>query len=176
MPVERHRAAGNPSKKNLPAAPMAGVGIPAATKLPRAPRRLDVNGRRAWRAIWAGARSWLSPQLDAIAVESAAWDYQLACKLRDDLSSGEIPKWTSNEAGRLFAHPAVAQLASLEARIVAWSAQLGLNPSDRARLGLAQVRVQDEDDELTRRRADRARELREQVEAARMTAGLGPGE
>jgi P27 family predicted phage terminase small subunit len=126
------------------------------------PRRLNTDGRRAWRSIWSGAKSWLSPELDPIAVESLAYDYQRLCDLRDKISSGDIPQWTSNEAGRLFAHPAIAQVASLEARVMAWSAQLGLSPSDRARLGLSQVRVRDADDEVSER--SKAREIEREVQ------------
>ena len=43
--------------------------------------------------------------------------------------------------GRIYARPEVAMLRELEKRLTTWLGLLGLNPADRGRLGLAQVRT-----------------------------------
>lgn len=156
QPLERHLARGNPSRKDL-VAPLPGRGLAAlgAADELAFPEALNETGKVLWTEIWAGARSWLNPQLDRFAVESLCWDYQRLVALRSEIDAGEIPMWTANEAGRLFKHPAFGEVTSLEARVTSWSAQLGLNPSDRSRLGLTMVRVRDELDELNDRRAHR---------------------
>ena len=46
-----------------------------------------------------------------------------------------------NEKGVVIARPEVAMLRELERSLTAWFSQLGLNPADRGRLGLAQVQA-----------------------------------
>jgi len=53
-------------------------------------------------------------------------------------------------------HPMVNQLKELRVQMTTWLSAIGFSPSDRARLGLAEVRVRDELDELAQRRAQRA--------------------
>lgn len=136
-------------------APMPGAGLDGLANVPPPPRMLRAEGKRAWTAIWTGAKSWLSADLDPLTVEMAARDWQEAAELRRKIDRGLIPRWTENEQGRVFAHPAVQQLRDLEVKIAGWMASLGLTPSDRSRLGLAQVRVKDELDDLTQRRRAR---------------------
>jgi hypothetical protein len=56
----------------------------------------------------------------------------------------------------MVTHPLVTQLANLRTQMTAWLAAIGFSPSDRSRLGLAEVRVRNELDELERRRAERS--------------------
>jgi P27 family predicted phage terminase small subunit len=46
----------------------------------------------------------------------------------------------STPKGYVAVRPEVSQLRSLEAQLTTWLSMLGLSPSDRARLGLAEVR------------------------------------
>jgi P27 family predicted phage terminase small subunit len=46
----------------------------------------------------------------------------------------------TTKTGYVQVRPEVQQLRSLEAQLTTWLSMLGLSPSDRARLGLAEVR------------------------------------
>lgn len=154
-PVESHRAAGNPSKKNLPAAPMPGEGLPGMSNIPTPPVLGDA-GLELWVRIWNAGRSWLSPDVDfqLIRMLCEAQDEHELIRLK--IQSGEIERYYTTANGQMVTHPMVTQLGNLRAQMTAWLAAIGFSPSDRSRLGLAEVRVRDELDELQRRRAERA--------------------
>ena len=58
------------------------------------------------------------------------------------------------DRGYAYQHPIAGMLTALEAQITKWLSLLGLTPSDRGRLGVAEVRAQSA---LERIRAERAR-------------------
>ncbi len=156
-PTERKRAAGNPGKRAMPAAPGHGEGLDAVPSqaVPRAPEKLGPTGRAWWRKIWAGGRSWLSPDVDGLIIEQLCRALDEAAALRRGIEAGEIPRWTESATGRYFTHPSVKRLEALDAQIMAKASDLGFTPAARARLGLAEVRVRDELDELGRKRDER---------------------
>ena len=161
-PTERTRAAGNPGKRAMPAAPGPGEGLAgvAAGAVPRAPEKLGATGRAWWRKIWAGGRTWLSPDVDGLIIEQLCLALDEAAVLRRGIGAGEIPRWTEAATGRFFTHPSVKRLEWLDAQIMAKASDLGFTPAARARLGLAEVRVRDELDELSRFRDERLRDER----------------
>jgi hypothetical protein len=60
MPVERHRLAGNPSKKVLPAAPLPGGGVSVSVTVagvPECPDGLDEYGAVLWGRTWDAGRA-----------------------------------------------------------------------------------------------------------------------
>ena len=153
-PVEQHRLAGNPSKKTLPDAPMPGQGLQSAEGVPAAPFLGD-NGLALWNHVWVAGRTWLSPESDQTIVTmlcEAQDDYAL---IRDLLNSGAEPRFYITANGQMVTHPLVVQLQNLRAQMTSWLAAIGFSPADRSRLGLAEVRVRDELDELNRRRVER---------------------
>lgn len=168
-PIERHRAAGNPSKKRLPAAPTAGDGLTATGK-PIMPRGLGTAGRTMWSRVWEGGKSWVAPVSDRPLVEQLCRLADEAETLRKELATGKVGRWYETANGQVVTHPAVKQLEQARVQMTAWLSMLGFSPADRSRLGLSEVRVKDEDDEMTRRIAQRERERQEQVEAARAAA------
>jgi P27 family predicted phage terminase small subunit len=87
----------------------------------------------------------------------------LLCQAQDEheeirglLASGEIARYYTTANGQMVTHPLVTQLANLRTQMTAWLAALGFSPADRSRLGLAEVRVRDEMDDLMKRRNERA--------------------
>jgi P27 family predicted phage terminase small subunit len=154
-PVEQHRLAGNPSKKALPDAPIPGQGLQAATGIPVAPLLGD-QGLALWNHVWVAGRTWLSPESDVTIVTmlcEAQDDYAL---IRDLLNSGAEPRFYITANGQMVTHPLVTQLQNLRAQMTSWLAAIGFSPADRSRLGLAEVRVRDDVDDLLRRRNERA--------------------
>lgn len=155
-PVERHRAAGNPSKKTLPDAPMPGEGITAAGDIPEPSIDLGEAGRRLWDRLWLGSKTWLAPNVDETLLEKI-------CSHEDEIADYtrtlEVEgRWYETKNGQQNPHQAFTQRKKLQEEQTAWLAAFGQSPSDRARLGLAEVRVRDELDELALRKAAREAE------------------
>jgi P27 family predicted phage terminase small subunit len=154
-PVERKRATGNPGGRALPDAPMPGEGLPSSGAAPVAPAGLADHGRALWADVWQAGRSWLSPEADRPLVESLCHAADEAEGLRAALADGSTPRYYEMLNGAIVTHPAVTQLRDLRVQRTAWLSMLGFSPADRSRLGLAEVRVRDELDELKNRRDER---------------------
>jgi P27 family predicted phage terminase small subunit len=154
-PTEQHRAAGNPSKKKLPAAPLPGEGLPSVAGIPTPPS-LGEDGQRMWATVWSAGRAWLSPDSDYTIVKMLCEAHDEHELIRRQIATGVVERFYVTANGQMVTHPLVTQLGALRAQMTAWMSAIGFTPSDRARLGLAEVRVRDELDELTRRRSERA--------------------
>jgi P27 family predicted phage terminase small subunit len=64
-------------------------------------------------------------------------------------------RWFENRNGQKVTHPAVKQLADLEAAVTEWFTLLGFSPLARARLGVIESTEQSKLDELDARRRRR---------------------
>lgn len=147
--------AGNPSKKNLPPAPLPGTAATVLENVPMPPATLNEIGSALWAHTWTAGRTWLSPESDAQLVEDLCSIVQEREALRSDLESGVIPRWYQTSHGQVNPHPALKQLNEYRSQLVTRWSMLGFSPSDRSRLGLGEVRVRDELDELYRKREER---------------------
>lgn len=152
-PMEQHRLAGNPSKKNLPDAPGLGEGLTGG--MPEAPL-LGESGLALWYHVWTAGRAWLSPDSDFTIVRLLCEAEDEYVEIRGLIQSGAVERTYITAAGQVVTHPLVTQLAALRTQITAWLAAIGFSPSDRSRLGLSEVRVRDSLDELRARRVERA--------------------
>ena len=74
-------------------------------------------------------------------------------ELREWLSEDVARRWYKTDSGQIKPHPAVTQIKDADVQITAWLSMLGFSPSDRARLGLAEIRVANELDEYRQRKA-----------------------
>ena len=86
----------------------------------------------------AGAGEWIS-EVDALTtlrLVKDAWDERAVLR-------GVIARegHTQEVDGRIWARPEVGMLRELEKRLTTWLGLLGLDPADRGRLGLAQVKA-----------------------------------
>lgn len=153
-PVESHRAAGNPSKKKLPDAPLPGQGLAAVSGVPTPPSLGD-DGLLLWSATWQAGRQWLSPSVDYTLIKMLCEAHDEHEDIRRQLSTGVTERFYATSNGQLVTHPLVTQLGNLRSQMTAWLAAIGFSPSDRSRLGLAEVRVRDDLDELGKRRVER---------------------
>ncbi len=118
-----------------------------------APEHLQPAGRRVWEMCRQQAGAWIG----ATDVENV----RLLCEGMD--RRAEFIARLANDGyvlftdkGYAYQHPVVGMLNTLEAQITKWLSLLGLTPSDRGRLGVAEVKAQTA---LERIRAERARRV-----------------
>ena len=153
-PLEVKRALGNPGQRPLPDAPLPGEGLEGVSTIPTAPE-LGEAGLELWYHVWTAGRTWLAPESDRTIVTLLCQAQDEAAEIRDIIASGQEPRFYTTANGQMVTHPLVTQLANLRTQMTAWLAAIGFSPADRSRLGLAEVRVRDELDELQRRRNER---------------------
>jgi P27 family predicted phage terminase small subunit len=153
-PTEIKRALGNPGHRQLPDAPTVGEGLEAVRDIPEAPT-LGNDGLELWNQLWTAGKKWLSPQSDLSIIVMLCQAQDEAEQIRRALAVGEIRRFYVLPNGQQVTHPLVNQLKDLRTQMTAWLSALGFSPTDRARLGLAEVRQVDVLDELERRRSER---------------------
>jgi len=147
-PVERQRKAGNPGHRPLPH-PVAI--LPAPEGPPDPPEGLSKSARGLWATIWSDGSAWLGPT-DAILVRLLVEAVQERDELLEQVSA--TGRTYRTKTGMIRPHPLIAQVREIERAIVAMASLLGFTPTDRARLGIAEVkRVSHLQDLLARRRA-----------------------
>lgn len=91
-------------------------------------------GTLAWSTLWDSCDYLREGDVLVLTMLCATLD-EIA-DVRGKLASGEVEPTYRTTAGRVYAHPAIGQLRTAEAKVTAWCAMLGLSPSDRARLGI----------------------------------------
>ena len=154
-PLEVKRATGNPGQRPLPPAPGIGQGLTGVSGIPEAPS-LGPDGLALWEHVWTAGKSWLSPDSDRTIITLLCNAQDEAEDIRRKILSGEIERFYTTANGQMVTHPMVTQLGALRTQMTSWLAAIAFSPADRSRLGLAEVRVRDELDELVKRRHERA--------------------
>lgn len=150
-PTEVKRLLGNPGKQKLPEAPGPGEGITVDGSIPDPPV-LGQDGLELWNSVWSAGSSWLSPGSDIQLVTMMCQAQDEAEAIRRSVVVGEIKRYYVLANGQQVTHPLVNQLKDLRIQITSWLSALGFSPTDRAKLGLSEVRQNDPLDELQRRR------------------------
>jgi hypothetical protein len=139
-PIEEKRRLGNPGKRVLPDGASLTV-LPGASEPPEPRRPLGQHGRALWDEIWTSPAAWIAPSVDSEHV-------LFLCELADERTSLRIAVLKAPEDWRKR-----AALRALDAEYRAALGDLGLNPVERARLGVAEVkRASKEDDDFFTRR------------------------
>jgi P27 family predicted phage terminase small subunit len=134
-PLERKRARGNPGKRSIPSV-TATVALAGLTESDM-PDSLKETGRAFWLKSVEVAGGWLSgsdAELLRLLAEALDRREQIIEVLDRD-------GWTvTTDKGYPYKHPLAGLLVDLEKQIGQWLAQLGMNPTDRSRLGVAEVK------------------------------------
>jgi len=130
------------------------------TEVPAAPEWCDEYGSAVWRLVWAAGRRHLSEQHDHLLITLLVQKLQERQAIRDWLGTEPARRWYTTANGQTVSHPAVKQLEQIDAQITGWLSMLGFSPSDRARLGLAEVRVANELDAFRRRKHEVSTDVR----------------
>lgn len=100
-----------------------------ATEPPQPLRPLGEAGLAFWESVWANGLNWIAPQSDIYLVQVIAEQFDERATLRDLVMKEGVPRERSG-------------LRELEKQLTSNLAALGLNPSERTRLGFAFVKTE----------------------------------
>jgi P27 family predicted phage terminase small subunit len=150
VPLERKRARGNPGKRSLPA--ITETHALASLTTADAPANLGEGGRQAWERM-AASCPWLG-ESDRDMMIMLCQKIDRRDQMVETLASE--PFVVVNEStGVPRANPLVNLLSELETDIVRMLSLLGMTPTDRTRLGLAEVKAQSTLEKLRQQRDSR---------------------
>lgn len=147
-PVERIRATARNSTHKADGRPLPAVRetIVKDVLVPDKPGDLGERGSREWDSIWLAGSSWLAPAQDYRWVE-------IICRAYDDIEGfrakvAEMGLTVKGSMGQITANPLIMEIRRAEAQIMKALSTLGFSPSDRARLGLAEIKVRSKLEEM----------------------------
>jgi hypothetical protein len=124
-PVEQKIRLGNLGKRKLPKASIVALPV---SEIPEPHRQLSPYGERLWNACWTGGSAWLKPSVDAEIV-------LMACELLDERVSLRARVFKNPEAWRER-----RGLRELDRQISQLLGQIGFSPTDRANLGVGEIK------------------------------------
>ena len=144
-PTELKRAQGNPGKRPLPK-------LASVTPLPQvstvAPAHLSENSKKLWNDL-RGHAVWIADTDQPL--------LQLLCEKMDrrgeliaKLQNSDLVLYT--DKGYAYANPLVGMLSTIETEITKLFSNLGLTPTDRTKLGVAEVKARSVLDDLIEKR------------------------
>lgn len=140
-PLELKRAEGNPGKRALPKEGNLVI-LPQAVGIPDPQRPLLKYGQELWDRVWGMGQTWISPQTDIELVLMTAEMVDERWNLRVKVMGSDDPKMRRG-------------LRELDKMIISNLSMLGFSPTDRMRLGIAEVKKQSKLEELLAKKNDR---------------------
>jgi len=140
-PIEQKRLLGNPGKRALPDQNEV-VLLDPVDETPEPPRPLLKYGRDLWDRVWGIGATWVSDKTD---IELLV----MTCEMIDERWNLRV-KVMQNDDARMR-----RGLRELDRQIVSNLSLLGFTPSDRSRLGVAEVKAKSKLEELMARNEDR---------------------
>ena len=140
-PIEQKRLLGNPGKRALPDERTIAL-IPMATSTPEPTRPLLRYGKELWDKVWDTGINWISPNTDTELL-------LMTCEMIDERWNLRVRVMTDNDPKDRRG------LRELDRAIVSNLSLLGFSPSDRSRLGIAEVKKMSKLEELMMKKAQR---------------------
>lgn len=139
-PIEQKRLLGNPGKRAMPSEE-GTISLFSGRVEPVFP--LGEAGQKLWDSVFEQGELWISPRTDV------AW-LQVVCELLD---RREVLKqeWLADPTDRKLN----MSLLETEKLLQSGLGLLGFTPTDRSRLGVAEVKAKSKLEELMERRAQR---------------------
>lgn len=141
-PIERKRLTGRTPNTDSGGRrlPVVCEAVVKETLVPDAPDGLGARGSSEWVKIWTAGNAWLAPNIDYPWVE-------MICRAYDDIDAfrvkikrdGLIQK---GSMGQVVSHPLIQSVRQAEATVQKCLSTIGFSPTDRARLGLAEIKRQ----------------------------------
>ena len=138
-PIEQKRLLGNPGKRALPKNTLA---LPMALETPEPGRPLLRYGQELWDKVWDAGVNWISPNTDMELL-------LMTCEMVDERWNLRIKVMQNDD------YQMRRGLRQLDSQIISNLSLLGFTPSDRTRLGVAEVKAQSKLEELMERKANR---------------------
>ncbi|WP_152521038.1 phage terminase small subunit P27 family [Nocardiopsis ganjiahuensis] len=152
QPTELKRKRGNPGKESLPAKSDTASLAPA-DGIPPAPATLRPAGRAVWERLWTAGQAWLSPQTDLDVLTRLCEYHDERATLRAELDATGY--MVPGSMGQSRINPLVGAIRVIESHMTNLEGLCGFNPSDRGRLGYAEVKRQSKLEELLAKRGNR---------------------
>jgi hypothetical protein len=140
-PIEQKRLIGNPGKRPLPEQ-SAIMLIPQASQTPEPARPLLKYGQELWSRVWESGINWISPNTDLELL-------LMTCEMIDERWNLRVRVMTDNNPKDRRG------LREIDRQIVSNLGLLGFTPSDRSRLGVAEVKKMSKLEELMSKKANR---------------------
>jgi hypothetical protein len=140
-PIEQKRLLGNPGKRALPDQNEV-VLLEPVNETPEPPRPLLKYGRDLWDRVWGIGATWVSDKTD---IELLV----MTCEMIDERWNLRV-KVMQNDDARMR-----RGLRELDRQIVSNLFLLGFTPSDRSRLGVAEIKAKSKLEELMSRSENR---------------------
>lgn len=117
------------------APPPADMRLHELDEPPSPPAELRAAGRALWDLVWQEG-TWLHPEADRTIVSMLCAAADERALLLEVVARPE-GRWVTLDNGRVFTHPAPAQLRQLEAQMTAWLDLCGFTVIGRRRLGFS---------------------------------------
>lgn len=139
-PTERIRATARDATHKADGRPLPAVRetIVKTVDVPPEPAGLAARGSKEWVSIWTAGSSWLAPDQDVYWVE-------MICRAYDDIEVfraqiSDMGLTVKGSMGQVVANPLIIEVRRAESQIMKALSTLGFSPTDRARLGLAEIK------------------------------------
>ena len=140
-PIEQKRLLGNPGKRAMPDENSV-VLLQQVEETPEPPRPLLKYGHDLWDRVWGMGATWVSDRTDLELLT-------MTCEMVDERWNLRVKVMQTDDATMRRG------LRELDRQIVSNLSLLGFTPSDRSRLGVAEVKAKSKLEELMERRASR---------------------
>lgn len=137
-PIEQKRLLGNPGKRALPDQSNI-VLLPGVTEPPNPPRPLLAYGQDLWDRVWSLGATWISDRTD---IELLT----MTCEMVDERWNLRVKVMQTDDDRKRRA------LRELDRQIISNLSLLGFTPTDRSRLGVAEVKARSKLEELMARK------------------------
>lgn len=131
-PIEQKRLLGNPGKRALPSGTIA---IPMVDAAPEPHRPLLRYGKELWDKVWATGATWISPNTDTELL-------LMTCEMIDERWNLRVKVMQTDDSKMRRG------LRELDRQIVSNLSLMGFSPSDRSRLGVAEIKAKSKLQEL----------------------------
>jgi P27 family predicted phage terminase small subunit len=116
-----------------------------------APLHLKADGQKLWERITGGAH-WLADS-DSPTLTLLCEKYDRRAQFVTDLARSEPVLYT--DKGYAYPNPLVGMLSTIENEIARLFSALGLTPTDRTRMGVAEVKARNAFEEMLARRSSK---------------------
>jgi hypothetical protein len=155
VPIEQKRLKGSRIRNGLQAQPMSSSALALVDMavVPSVPEGFGLVGTSYWQVLWTGGRRHLSELHDTPLMTRLCKNFDKIAELELWLGKDVERRWYTSPNGQVVTHPAVKQIEQMDAQNTAWMSLMGFTPSDRARLGLQEIRVANELDQYRQRKS-----------------------